>query len=375
MRIAIYHNVPFSGAKRTVFEQVKGLKSLGNEVDFYTTDREEGKDIFSSSNIADKVYCFEYNPLKLSMPLVGRLILDADVFLRLRFKHRRMAKHIDAKEYDIVICNIDVLTQAPYLLRFLKTKNVYFCLEPDRLVYEYSLRPREELGLLNKFYENIYRYFRKRVDLKNALSADHILAISLFGRERIIATYDRYPKISYLGVDEKIFVPKKVKKKRQILFVAEKHPIYGYDLAQSAMKLVTKEKNATFKMLAWRKENDERMSDPEVAEIYSESLVTLSLSKYDTFGLVPLESMACGTPVVALNVAGYRETMLSEKTGFLVDFDSRQIADKINLFLDNPGLAEEMGKEGRKWIEEKWTWSIQMKKLARILEVFLRDNA
>ena len=39
MKIAIFYNVAFSGAKRVVLEHVKGLKLLGHTVDIYTTDQ------------------------------------------------------------------------------------------------------------------------------------------------------------------------------------------------------------------------------------------------------------------------------------------------------------------------------------------------
>ena len=96
-------------------------------------------------------------------------------------------------------------------------------------------------------------------------------------------------------------------------------------------------------------------------------MVTLSLSKFDTFGLVPLESMACGIPVIAFNVAGYRETVINNKTGYLVDFDPSEIAEKITYLFNQPAEADIMGKNGRKWIEERWTWKKQIEQLNNIL--------
>ena len=104
-----------------------------------------------------------------------------------------------------------------------------------------------------------------------------------------------------------------------------------------------------------------------MVNIYNQSLVTLSLSRFDTFGLVPLESMACGVPVIALNVAGYRETIKNKETGFLIDFNAKEIAEKIIYLLENPVIREEIGKNGRKWIEENWTWKKQIKNLEIIL--------
>ena len=240
-------------------------------------------------------------------------------------------------------------------------------MEPLRNAYEYSLRLKDKPSLLNKLYENLNRWIRKNIDRKNVLAAKAILTLSLFARERIIAAYDLYPKISYLGVDESVFKPLKVKKRNQVLFVAEKYPIYGYDLAQKAINLIPAAIRPQLKIVSWKKKNGDRLSDKELAVLYNESLVTLSLSRFDTFGLVPLESMACGVPVIALNVAGYRETIINKKTGYLVDFAVSEIAEKIIFLIQNEKTREEMSKNGRKWVEDNWTWKRQVKILNEII--------
>ena len=52
MKIAIFYNITFSGAKRVVMEHVKGLKLLGNSVDVFTTDTKT--DIFDPGQYANK---------------------------------------------------------------------------------------------------------------------------------------------------------------------------------------------------------------------------------------------------------------------------------------------------------------------------------
>ena len=366
MKIAIFYNISFSGAKRVVMEHVRGLRAIGNYVDIYTTDTKS--DIFDPGIYANKKFIYDLSSREINLPILRRLKKDYyDTFFSLKFKHKKIAKDIDKNKYDIVLVHTDITTQAPFLLRYIKTKNFYYCLEPLRNAYEYSLRVNNNLKILNKLYENLNRWIRKWIDRVNTLSADNIITLSLFGRERIIAAYDLYPKISYLGVDEKEFIPKKVKKKNYILFVADKHPLYGYDIAEKVINLLPKNIKSKFKIISWTKENSERISDRELVNIYNESLVTLSLSKFDTFGLVPLESMACGIPVIAFNVAGYRETVISNKTGYLVDFDPSEIAEKITYLFNQPAEADIMGKNGRKWIEERWTWKKQIEQLNNIL--------
>lgn len=373
MKIAVFYYIKFSGAKRVVQEHVKGLVALGHSVDVYTTD--SASDIFDPGKFAYNKYEYGFDPEVLNTPVLKRIKADfLDTFLSLRLLHRRIARDIDAGKYDIVLVHTDINTQAPFLLRFLKTNNVYYCLEPLRNAYEYSLRLKGNYSLINLFYENINRWIRKNIDRKNTSSAKNILTLSLFARERIIAAYDLYPKVSYLGVDESVFKPFRVKKQKQVFFVAEKYPIYGYDLAQEAIRLIPAAIRPKLKIVSWKSNNGDRLSDKELATLYSESLVTLSLSRYDTFGLVPLESMSCGVPVIALNVAGYRETMLDGQTGYLVDFDPKAIAEKIIFLIENEDIREKMGQNGRKWVEDKWTWEKQIKELDITLREFVKNK-
>ena len=369
MKIAIFYNIAFSGAKRVVLEHVKGLKLLGHTVDIYTTD--QANDIFDPGTEANNKYLYNFSPIEFKLPVFNRFKKDfIDTFYTLKNVHKKIARDIDKRDYDIVLVHTDISTQAPYLLRYLKTSNVYFCLEPLRNAYEYSLRIKTDALFINKFYENLNRWIRKGIDRENARSADNILTMSLFGRERIIGAYDLYPSVSYLGVDEVIFKPVTIKKKNQLLFVAARQAIFGYDLAKKAIRLIPKNIRPNLKVLPWKKNNSKRLTDNEIVKLYNESIATLSLSRYDVSGLVPLESMACKVPVIAFNVAGYREMLIKEKTGYLVDFDAKEIAGKIIFLINNPKITREMGETGRRWVEKNWTWKIQIKKLEELLIKF-----
>lgn len=373
MRIAVFYNISFSGAKRVVKEQVKGLRKLGNEIDIYTTDKEN--DIFDPKPYANKTFIYDYSPMKLKIPIIKRIKSDFyDTFYKLRKLHKQIANEIDNRKYDLVLVHIDTFTQAPFVLRYLSTKKVYFCLEPLRNVYEYQLRLKGNYSILNKFYEEINRWLRKQIDRNNTLSCDHILTISLFARERIIASYGLYPEISYIGVDQNKFKKINSVKKNQILFVADKDPIYGFDFAQKAIMQIPKKIRPLLKTIVWQKNNDLRLADEEIINEYSSSIATLSLSKFDTFGLVALESLSCETPVIAFNVAGYREIIEDGKNGFLVEFDSGDLANKIIYFLQNRKITEKMGKEGRSDVLKKWTWDYLNKALEGRLIEFVKGR-
>jgi glycosyltransferase involved in cell wall biosynthesis len=64
------------------------------------------------------------------------------------------------------------------------------------------------------------------------------------------------------------------------------------------------------KFLGWR-------SDEEIRQLYREATAVL-LPGIEDFGMVPVEAQACGTPVVALDAGGARETVVDGRTGILV---------------------------------------------------------
>lgn len=365
MKIAVFYNLAFSGAKRTVFEHVKGLKSLGHTIDVYTTDSEN--DIFNPGSIADNEYRYVYKQRILAVPFLKHLTQDVSDFYLLKSLHKKIANEIDNRDYDVALIHTDQLTQAPFILRFLKTKNVYFCLEPLKIAYEYGLRIPDNFSFLNKLYEKANRAIRKKIDRDNARSAGQTYAISYFGRELMIQSFDLYPKISYLGVHPQKFKPLKVKKKNQVLFIGQKIKMNGYEYAQEAINLIPKKIRPELKVLSISKNKNERLSDEDVIKLYNESLITLSLSNFDTFGLVALESLSCEVPVIAFNVAGYRETMQDGKTGYLVDFDAKDISEKIIDLLTQTDKAKQMGQQGRKWVEANWTWEQQIIQLEKLL--------
>jgi len=76
-----------------------------------------------------------------------------------------------------------------------------------------------------------------------------------------------------------------------------------------------------------------------------------------------LEAMASAKPVVALNIEGCRDLIRDGINGFLVPLaDKEALAERIIRLLTENQLAIQMGKEGRKMVETKYTWETIAKK-------------
>jgi D-inositol-3-phosphate glycosyltransferase len=107
---------------------------------------------------------------------------------------------------------------------------------------------------------------------------------------------------------------------------------------------------------------------------YSAADAVVMPSRYESFGLAALESMACGTPVVASDVGGLSYLVRDGETGFLVpEGDERQFAAKISLLLRDTALRNEMGKRGIEEAQE-YSWSNIAERMIEMYDDLLKKK-
>lgn len=79
------------------------------------------------------------------------------------------------------------------------------------------------------------------------------------------------------------------------------------------------------------------------ADVFVAPSITLENGATEGFGLVLIEAMASGTPVIATKTGGMKDIVSDGKNGYLIEEkNSHMIADKINLLLNNPDLCEKI---------------------------------
>ena len=89
----------------------------------------------------------------------------------------------------------------------------------------------------------------------------------------------------------------------------------------------------------------------------------------EAFGIVLLEAMASGKPVVATNVGGIPEVVESSNCGILVDpWDEYALAEAIFSLLEDESLRNELGRNGRKAVENRYSWDIIAEKIERVYQ-------
>jgi len=101
------------------------------------------------------------------------------------------------------------------------------------------------------------------------------------------------------------------------------------------------------------------VSDKVLVKLYQLASVTVlpSIDQSEAFGIVLVESMACGTPVITSDLTGVRSVYQDGVSGFKVaPKDEKALAEKIQFILSNEDKVNNMRKEARKLVEEKYNW-------------------
>ncbi len=115
---------------------------------------------------------------------------------------------------------------------------------------------------------------------------------------------------------------------------------------------------------------EQMIAKPEVIELYSHARVFCCPSVYEPFGIINLEAMACGAPVVASATGGIKEVVVDGETGYLVPFEqdpvggfptdpdrfARDLGKRIAELLADPAKCEQFARAGRRRAEEKFGW-------------------
>lgn len=110
-----------------------------------------------------------------------------------------------------------------------------------------------------------------------------------------------------------------------------------------------------------------RRSQDTLPYYYSAAEAVVVPSFYESFGMVALEAMACGTPVVASEVGGLAFLVQDEKTGFTVPADEPDaLSQRLTELINDPVLRKRMGTQAASFAQE-YAWS---KIAARIINLY-----
>ena len=180
---------------------------------------------------------------------------------------------------------------------------------------------------------------------------------------------DKYGARQKLGLDHENI----------ILFVGRVEPLKGLRQMLKAMPLITTREPVRLMIVGGDETNKDELEilrsmsgDLQIEEkvtfvgqvthdtlplFYGAADVCVVPSYYESFGMVALESLACGTPIVTTDVGGMRNIILSDEIGYIVDNNApQQLATQISKILSLNGKSVKSVRSRRDAIQ-KFAWS------------------
>ncbi len=357
--IVVMDDLPVGGAKRVVFEQIKGLVNL-DQVAYFTNNL--GSQFDEAARYATQTYCFDTDLLEFRGGL--RLLKEWSYLTKVLKVYRMMAKTIAKLNPKVVIVHPSRHTQAPQLLTMLRQPTIYYAEEWPRVVYEPNMHPLPHKKI-QATYEIARRWGVRQIDYISARSATKIVANSSYMAAKLQMIYDRKVEVIHPGVDSDTFYPAKTNQEQDyFLFIGEKEEISGYQLLKH-FKFPVKVVNF--------KKGGFRYSDRELADLYRGAIATLCLAENEPFGLTAIESMACGTPVIAVDSGGYKDTVINNQTGIVIHLNEVELNQAATLLTKNKPTRQKLGQAGLKQVKHDFLWKGHIEKLIKIIDEVTND--
>lgn len=306
MNIAIIHDwlTNMAGAEKVLLQ----ILEIYPEADVYTS-------------VYERAACPEFAKYKVNTTYLQRYSL----FRRYRealIPYAPLAfEMLDLSSYDLVISSTTfaakgVITKPDAL-------HVCYCHTPTRYLWEPEIDNRAKSGFMSGLRQKTAHKLRLW-DKVAAERPDYYLANSETVRERIKKYYKRESQVVYPPVEiDKFSYNKGISIQDYFLFVSRLIPYKKADLVIEAfnklslpLKIIGDGPEAARlrKIAGPNIDFLGRVDDEQLAKYYSQAKAFIFAAEED-FGIVPVEAMACGRPVITLSRGGAAETVLNGKTG------------------------------------------------------------
>jgi D-inositol-3-phosphate glycosyltransferase len=222
--------------------------------------------------------------------------------------------------------------------------------------------------------------------------SDAVVVSTIYEKEDLVGLYGMPPhKVQVIpaGVDLELFQPIDkaqargalgLSEKRVILYVGRIEPLKGLDILLKAVARLEDRADTRLLIVGGRHGEDAELERLKtiaaqlgIADMvsftgavkqtllpnyYSAADVFVLPSYYESFGLVALEAMACGTPVVVSRVGGLKSFIRDGETGYLIPWRCPEpFTQRLDMLLSNPALRETMGKAARAKAQQM-SWSV-----------------
>ncbi len=242
-------------------------------------------------------------------------------------------EQFDLSSYDLIISSSHSVAKG--VLTNSEQLHISYVHTPIRYAWDLYFQYLKEANLEKGFKAKIVKYFLHKIRIWDSITAnrvDYYIANSNYVAKRIKKIYNREAKVIYPPVDTDKF-KLHTKKENFYLTASRLVPYKRVDLIVEAFSKIDKRlvvvgsgeeiekikskagKNKNIEILGYQKDNI-------LLNLMQRAKAFIFIAKED-FGITPIEALSCGTPVIALNRGGTKETIIDNITG--VHFEEQTI--------------------------------------------------
>jgi glycosyltransferase involved in cell wall biosynthesis len=334
VKIALVHDYlkEFGGAERVL----RALADVFPQAPIYTAFAK--RDSLAARSFSDR---------KIIESRWAPIIKRKNLYSPLRFLLPLIWRSLDLSDYDLVITSC-----SGYVARGFRvepaTKIVAYCHTPPRFLYGYQTSRDWQKYWPVRIYGLIVNHFLRQFDYRSAQEVDYWLVNSNNVKKRVEKFYRVKSRVVYppVAVDRFIRASRENKKEDYFLIVSRLVGAKGLEEAIVAakelgfnLKIVggtagyETVKKRLEKIGQGRVEFLGRVTDQVLADFYAKAKGFLALAQDEDFGITVVEAQAAGTPVIAFNGGGFRESVKDGQTGVLIaDASVTAISEAIDRF-------------------------------------------
>uniref|UniRef100_A0A1I7TSZ1 Alpha-1,3/1,6-mannosyltransferase ALG2 n=1 Tax=Caenorhabditis tropicalis TaxID=1561998 RepID=A0A1I7TSZ1_9PELO len=394
-RVTILHpDLGIGGAERLIVDAAVGLKARGHSVRIFT-------------NQYNRSHCFQETldlDITTVVQYIPRSLFGKCHALLAYLKMIIAALYIVIFHGDSDVILSDSVSASQFVLRyFSRAKLVFYCHYPDKLLTQ-----------RDGTFKSLYRSIIDSVEERTTGLADAICVNSNFTKTVVQDTFkslkDRELKVLYPSLNTEFFdsieysddFGNDVKLNEKYVFTSlnrferKKNVILALDAFACLKSNLSDEEFSQCHLViagGYDEKNQENIehygelethrvklgipheqitflrspTDKQKVNLIRRSRAILYTPDREHFGIVPVEAMYLGTPVIAVNTGGPLETVRDNETGFLVNQTAEAFAEKMIELLKDEKKYQKLSKEGPKRVLQHFGFEAFSKELDKII--------
>lgn len=382
LRVAFVHpDLGLGGAERLVIDSALGLDELGHSCKIYTPflDRNRAFSEVTDGKVGSKVV---HTPIPRA--IFGRLHAICAA-IRCAF----VALYVAIVERpDVAIVDIVTLPCVVFALYGIPT--LFYCHYPDALLAKtLSINEKGPSKL-----RVMYRYIVDKIEAMSLNCSRMVAVNSNFTATAYKQTFPNgskpvviYPCTEIVVVEEEkkrdvapfMLSLNRYERKKNIALAIETLACTpdiklvvagGWDArirenVEHYEELVNLAKE---KQVGGRIEFMKNVTHEERTQLLKDATCVLYTPANEHFGIVPIEAMAMGTPVIAANSGGPKESVVDGRTGFLCEPNAHEFGGAVAKLISDETIGIKMGENGKEWIDEKFSRTTMATEMETVLQ-------